>query len=544
MNFIDWYASFAQEGETMLLVRQKPQLKDGELQYHNDGAIKATWPAMLPTAKVKPDWAIYGNTGIYIIDRFVDGKPSASRANIEYVAFMVLDDICTKSKTPPLAPTWIMETSKGCYQWGYAFSEQPSKADYSAAIIAVAAAGYTDPGAINPVRNFRLPDSVNLKPEKLDFRSRLVEWHPEREYTLDEICKALEVTPGEASTHEWQPIRLADDGGDDVMAWMDERGMVLERPNHSGWMGVVCPNAGQHSDGNPMGRYNPITRAYCCYHGHCAEWTSERFLDWVAEQGGPKHNAGLRDDLLASVMDQVYSKIDKGDRFSEMTEAKAIVAEVERKQLGRLELDELFERYAYIEDDDAYFDLIMRREVSRSTFDALYRRHDTKTRHAAANGHRARITASRYFDECRQDKGSKSLVGLTYAPGEGELVAMDGLVYGNRWVNVRPTPVAGNVSLWLEHVEKLIPNPIERNHVLDVLAYKVQNPSRKINHALLIGGAPGIGKDTMLAPFLWAVCGPNLKNHALVDTRKLESQWGYAYESEVIVINELRPDQS
>ena len=79
---------------------------------------------------------------------------------------MVLDDIGTKSKLPPLEPTWIIETSPDNYQWGYTFAldDQPLKGDFSAAIKAIAEAGYTDGGAINPVRNFRIPGSVNLKP--------------------------------------------------------------------------------------------------------------------------------------------------------------------------------------------------------------------------------------------------------------------------------------------------------------------------------------------------------------------------------------------
>jgi hypothetical protein len=77
MNFLDFLISLAPEGETALIVRQKPMLKDGEMQFHADGAIKCTWPAMLPTARIKPDWAIYGNTASFIIDRFKDGHPSA-----------------------------------------------------------------------------------------------------------------------------------------------------------------------------------------------------------------------------------------------------------------------------------------------------------------------------------------------------------------------------------------------------------------------------------------------------------------------------------
>ena len=48
LRFVDFLMSLAPEGETALLVRQKPQRKDGELQFHADGAIKCTWPAYLP----------------------------------------------------------------------------------------------------------------------------------------------------------------------------------------------------------------------------------------------------------------------------------------------------------------------------------------------------------------------------------------------------------------------------------------------------------------------------------------------------------------
>ena len=149
---IDFIASLAPEGETALIVKQKPKLKDGALDFHADGAVKATWPAFLPGHKIKAGESWYGNTASFIVERFKDGHVSASAANCEYILVMMLDDIGTKSKTPPLPPTWIMETSLGSFQWGYAFNEQPSKAEFSAAIKAIADAGYTDPGATNAVR--------------------------------------------------------------------------------------------------------------------------------------------------------------------------------------------------------------------------------------------------------------------------------------------------------------------------------------------------------------------------------------------------------
>lgn len=116
MQFIDYLISLAPEGETALIVRQKPILQNGEMQFHADGAIKCTWPAYMPTHKRKAGEAWYGNTASFIVDRF-NGKVSASAANCEYILVMMLDDIGTKSKKPPLEPTWIMETSPGSFQW-------------------------------------------------------------------------------------------------------------------------------------------------------------------------------------------------------------------------------------------------------------------------------------------------------------------------------------------------------------------------------------------------------------------------------------------
>jgi hypothetical protein len=510
------------------------------MQFHANGAIKATWPAMLPTAKVKPEWAIYGNTASFIIDRFKDGHPSASAAACEYVLVMVLDDVGDPEKAPnvpPLEPTWKIETSPGSFQWGYVFSEQPTKAEFSAAIRAIAEAGYTDPGACNAVRNFRIPGSINLKPGRNNFAAQLREFKPERDFTLEQICAALNVTPGEAED-AYRPIRISDDGTDDVMVWLSDNGMLLSKPNQEGWAGVICPNSAQHTDGNPEGRYLPASRAYCCLHSHCTELDSSVFLQWVADNGGPKHTPGLREELLAAAMESALSKLAPTPEYPDA--AAAIVAEVERKELGRVEKEGWYERFAYLQDDDAYFDMQERREISRGTFNAIFRHIGCNSIH----GKRSKIEAATSFDEHRQAKGARSLVGLTYAPGESILCARDGLVYGNRWRDARPLAVAGDVGPWLAHVERMIPDDRERAHVLDVMAFKVQNPNRKINHAVLHGGAPGAGKDTLWAPFLWAIGGDALVNVSLVRNEELTSQWGYALETEVMVINELRQSEA
>ena len=538
MNFLEFLMSLAPEGETALIVRQKPLLKDGELQFHADGAIKCTWPAMLPTARIKPDWAIYGNTASFIIDRFKDGHVSASAVNCEYVLVMVLDDVGTKAAIPPLEPTWKIETSEGSFQWGYAFSEQPTKADFAAAIKAIADAGYTDKGAINAVRNFRLPNSINLKPDRNNFAAVLREFNPQRDFTLEQICDALGVVPAPADSVGVRPIRLSDDGADDVMAWLSGQGLLLSKPNQEGWAGVICPNSAEHTDGNPEGRYMPANRAYCCLHSHCVDFDSNAFLQWVADNDGPKHAPGLRDELLALAMDQALSKITPTEAFPDA--GAAVIAEVERKELGRVEKEGWYERFAYIQDDDAYFDMNDRREIGRSTFNALFRHISCKSIH-----NQRKIEASVCFDENRQAKGAKTLVGVTYAPGENILCAREGLVYGNRWRDARPPVALGvDASPWLKHVERMIPDAVEREHVLNVMAFKVQNPNVKVNHAVLHGGHPGSGKDTMWAPFFWAVGGESLANVKKLDNKDLSTPWGYHLECEVLIINELRQPEA
>jgi hypothetical protein len=540
MNFLEYITNLAPEGETALIVRQKPQLDgNGLMQSHADGTIKCTWPAFLPTAKTKPDWAIYGNTGSFILDRFADGKVSASAANCEYVLVMMLDDIGTKSKEPPLAPTWIMETSEGSYQWGYAFSEQPSKGDFTAAIKAIAKAGYTDPGATNAVRNFRLPGSVNLKPGRGNFASRLVEFHPEREYTLADICTALDVVPDPTDTAQNNPIRLADTGKDSVAKWLNEQGMILSAPNGEGWLGVVCPNNAEHTDGNIEGRYKPLDRSFCCLHGHCVDFSSQMFLDWVADNGGPTVTHGLRDELIAEIHSKTLSKLTPNDVYRDT--AAEVIAEVERKELGRVERADWYKRFAYIQDDESYFDMQDRREVSRQTFNALFRHIPCVSRHT-----KRKIEASISFDEWRQEMGAKALVGVTYAAGEDKIVARDGDLYGNRWRNARPDVQSlrdGDISMWLDHCRELVPEPAELDHILDVMAFKVQHPEIKVNHAILHAGDEGSGKDTFWAPFIWAVCGDHLKNRGIMDNNSVNSQWGYQLESEILIINELKePD--
>ena len=64
----------------------------------------------------------------------------------------------------------------------------------------------------------------------------------------------------------------------------------------------------------------------------------------------------------------------------------------------------------------------------------------------------------------------------------------------------------------LDHVKKVYSDDF--GHIINFLAHRVQRPQEKINHALLLGGKPGIGKDTWRV-LLIAIAGEPLLDEEL-----------------------------
>ncbi len=110
---------------------------------------------------------------------------------------------------------------------------------------------------------------------------------------------------------------------------------------------------------------------------------------------------------------------------------------------------------------------------------------------------------------------------MTWAPGLPELIedkiVIDGGMVENSGVNCfnlyrPPTLRAGDpdkAQPWLDHVAYIYPDNAE--HIFDWLAHRVQRPAEKLNHALVLGGGMGIGKDTLLEPIRYAVGDGNFK---------------------------------
>jgi hypothetical protein len=106
---------------------------------------------------------------------------------------------------------------------------------------------------------------------------------------------------------------------------------------------------------------------------------------------------------------------------------------------------------------------------------------------------------------------------MTWAPGS-PMIIKDRLVSNGGLIERRgceifnlylpPNAMHGTPALasrWTDHVRLIYPD--DADHIIQWLAHRVQRPAEKINHALVLGGDQGTGKDTLLEAVKHAV-GP------------------------------------
>ena len=136
---------------------------------------------------------------------------------------------------------------------------------------------------------------------------------------------------------------------------------------------------------------------------------------------------------------------------------------------------------------------------------------------------------------------------MTWWPGEPAIIR-DRLVVEGGWIprpgasvfNLYKAPVldpgdAGKAGPWLDLVRKLWPE--EAEHLIDYFAHRAQRPGDKINHALLLGGDPGIGKDSVISAVIRAVGAHNVQS---ISPTVLEGTFnGYA-RGVLLIVNEAR----
>lgn len=136
---------------------------------------------------------------------------------------------------------------------------------------------------------------------------------------------------------------------------------------------------------------------------------------------------------------------------------------------------------------------------------------------------------------------------MTWAPGlpmiiEHRLVAGGGWIerQGCRTFNLYqpPTALRGDpkeAGPWLAHVRKVF--TVEADHIIAWLAHRVQRPGEKVNHAIVLGGGQGVGKDSLLEPVRYAI---GAWNFAEVSPTQLMGRFNGFVKSVILRVSEAR----
>jgi hypothetical protein len=164
----------------------------------------------------------------------------------------------------------------------------------------------------------------------------------------------------------------------------------------------------------------------------------------------------------------------------------------------------------------------------------------------AVNGHLKRFSDQLGMKPALWLDMFRAVQQMSWQPGHGEIiegmVAIAGILKPDvkgRILNLfHPSDAVaseGDASPWLDHVRRLYPDDVE--HLLKWMAFRIQNPGKKINHAIVLGGSHGIGKDLMLEPLRYGVGTGNFEDVEYKDLFDNYSDWA---ERTLIVINEAR----
>jgi hypothetical protein len=157
------------------------------------------------------------------------------------------------------------------------------------------------------------------------------------------------------------------------------------------------------------------------------------------------------------------------------------------------------------------------------------------------------------FEDGKSMKASQMLAKkrpveqMTWAPGE-EMLIRDRLVADGGWINhpgvtcfnlYRPAIIkpgdAGQAGPWIDHVRRVYPD--DADHLMKWFAHRVQRPGEKINHAIVMGGNQGIGKDTTLEPVKQAI-GP--WNFSEVSPAQMLGRFNGFVKSVILRVSEAR----
>lgn len=193
--------------------------------------------------------------------------------------------------------------------------------------------------------------------------------------------------------------------------------------------------------------------------------------------------------LLAQEVFDAWGK----DRGLTKTDIKSQLKPSSKVKVDKVEKPDWLDPWVYIESTGEYYNSELHYGIKREAF-------NTKFGHtmALAFGDEATLASTFAASQC----DIETVVDTMFWPGAGRFFDHE----GKRFINTyRETGIApcetldedgqSVIDLFMAHVRFMIQNEDEQRLLVDYLAWIVQKPGQKINWALLIQGAQGVGKS-------------------------------------------------
>jgi RepB DNA-primase from phage plasmid len=273
-----------------------------------------------------------------------DGAFKARKAQFAACHFLMLDDLGTKvplDRLDSFELSWLIETSSGNHQGGIILTEPITDGAVAVRLLnAVIDAGLCDAGATGPLSRWaRLPVAINGKPKYTDkrgasFQCRLLEWRPNKRYSLQEIVDRLQLELGPAGRPKKiakSPARfdialhgIGNDADDvltpkaavnPVVAALKARGLY-KTPLGSGKHDMTCPWIHDHTDELDTGSayFEPDelypVGGFCCQHSHRDKYHIGALLEFL----DIRHAEARHKPLIRVVAGDLHRVVDAAEK--------------------------------------------------------------------------------------------------------------------------------------------------------------------------------------------------------------------------------------
>jgi Family of unknown function (DUF5906) len=200
-------------------------------------------------------------------------------------------------------------------------------------------------------------------------------------------------------------------------------------------------------------------------------------------------------------------------------------------------LEKMLSRYVWVQQLERYIELQTGAALSGRSLNAA-------NTQIAAFGQTGVKSAEAAFQNAR---GARKAQIATYRPGRPVLIEDENqsgvrVRAVNLWRPSNVAPIAGitdeAVRPWLDHVTKIFGEPGDpaREHFLNFFGFVLQNPGVKVNHAPVILGYQGVGKDTVVAPIFEAIGWHNVEQ---IKPQTLASEFTQFLQAQVIAVSEM-----